>query len=316
MITQEYLNSEIDLAVRIYLYYQEKMEQFIQIGSDDYLVWYKDLCVLFFLTKSLLSIQMVDNLLYSGSAEVTEDDLLKITGSVREYLTYELKSIVYSELDTDGNVTNPTVPGAPVTTITYTTFTQDWRSCIVVVPADDVQILTIPFDSDLTDPDATRVTVNDNDPISLSSPLEEGCHLSGTTLYWHTYYNLKAGDRVFIQYLMNNTSTGATIMGNYIEVSLKTDTAYQDILAWYQQSFTGDGMYTVATPTYPGYSYIYLSIPNNKSFSVKDSIGTTITSEFVLVGTRTISTGVVNNIYRKTNQYDTTSSINLTVTLF
>ena len=203
MIIKERLNSEIDLSKRVYLYYFDKMADNLSIGSDKYIPWYKDLCVLYYLCEGLISIKSINNKFYIGDSEVNEDDLALLSSSVREYINYDIRDIVYTELDTLGNVKDYILPITPPTIVTYQGFNQDWRSIIIDVLVDDVATLTLPFDISSVDPDSIRITVGDNDPIHLVLPNQEGAHIIGTTLYWHTYYNLKAGDRVFIQYLIN-----------------------------------------------------------------------------------------------------------------
>jgi len=203
MITEEKLNSEIDLSKRIYLYYLDKMSSFISIGSDKYIARYKDLCVLYFLCRGLISIRTIDSKFYIGDQEIDEDVLMAFTSRIREYLNNDIKDIVYVELDSHGNVKDYTRPIIPPTIVSYQNYNQDWRSTIITIDIDDVNSITLPFNISDVDPDSIRVVVNDNDPIPLVQSNEEGVTIVGSTLSWHTYYNLKAGDKVFIQYLLN-----------------------------------------------------------------------------------------------------------------
>ena len=204
MITQYQLNTEIDLTKRIYLYYWEKMANFLAIGSDKYIAWYKDLCTLYFLAKYILSINIVDGELYIGSQLVDEDYFRVVTSDVREFITYDIRDIIYTELDEQGSVKDTVQPPTPPVIITYKGFTQDWRYVVIDVLYDDLNSFTLPFALSEIDPDATRITTSlDGDPIQFVDPSEEGCHIIGNTLYFHTYYNLKAGDKIFIQYLLN-----------------------------------------------------------------------------------------------------------------
>ena len=63
MVTQAQINADIDLAKRIFIYYHDKMSSYISLGSDKYIQWYKDLCVIYSLTRGLISIKVVDDLL-------------------------------------------------------------------------------------------------------------------------------------------------------------------------------------------------------------------------------------------------------------
>lgn len=203
MISQQTLNLELDLAKRIYLYYFDKMADYMSVGSGEYIKWYKDLNVLYFIVSALKTIQIVDDELTIGSEVIDDDDYTLLTSSVREFINYDLREILYAELDTDGSIKDSFVPNDPQTIVTYQQFLQDWRSSIIEVAIDDVTELTLPFDLSSVDEDSIRITVNDNDPIHMVAPEAEGVHIVGSTLYWHTYYNLKAGDNVFIQYLLN-----------------------------------------------------------------------------------------------------------------
>lgn len=203
MITQGQLNSEIDLAKRIYIYYWEKMADCISVGSDVYLQWYKDLCVLYFLTKTMLSLRLESDLLYIGDTQVDMEYFQMASLGIREFVTYDVREIVYTELDELGNVKDYVIPAIPPTIVSYQGFNQDYRSTIITIDIDDVNSIGLPFSLSEVDPDSISVTVNDNDPVPLVAPEEEGISIVGSTLSWHTYYNLKAGDRVFIQYVLN-----------------------------------------------------------------------------------------------------------------
>lgn len=205
MVTQGQINSELDLSKRIYLYYWDKMADYISVGSDKYIDWYIDLCSIYFIVEAMLSITLYQDKLYILGTEIDEDYWFKCTSDIREYLNNDIRDIVYTELDEQGKIKDVIRPVCQPTIITYKNFYQDWRSIIINVTYNDTSTLTVPFNISEIDQDATRITVNDNDPIHLVQPNEEGCHIVGSTLYWHTYYNLKAGDRVFIQYLINIT---------------------------------------------------------------------------------------------------------------
>lgn len=198
MITQEYLNKEIDLAKRIYLYYFEKMADCMSLGSNKYISWYKDLASLYFICRSMFSLRISDDLIYMGDTVVDDSYVKLMSADIREYINYELVGIDYATLDSD-----PISPVVPPTPPIFTTV-QDWKTVIVSVPSDDVTTVTLPFNVNDTDPDSIMITVNDNNPLHMVAPEEEGCHIIENILYWHEYYNLKQGDRILFQYLEIN----------------------------------------------------------------------------------------------------------------
>jgi hypothetical protein len=201
MITPSQISREFDLAKKIYLYYWDKMADMLSIGSDRYVGWYKDLCQLYYLTQMMESVYAMNGKLYIGDEQISEDDFILITYNAREFLSNDLREEVYAGLDSEGNVNDYTNPGTPITIVAYSTFTQDWKDVIVEITQDDVTTVTLPFNINNTDPQSIRLNVEDSDPINISNPSEEGFHIIGNTLYWHTYFNLKAGDRLYIQYL-------------------------------------------------------------------------------------------------------------------
>lgn len=201
MITEAYLNSEKDLAKRIYIYYTDKLLTFKSIGSDRYKDWYKKSMVLYFLTKGLLGIRYDDGDLYCGSKQVDEDFVYKFTANIREYINYDIREYQYIDLDVIGNVKDTAIIPAPPIIISYSIDSAGWQYYVVDITVDDVTEVTLPFDYGEADPNSLNLTVNDGDPVYLVSPSEEGFHIIGSTLYWHTYYNLKAGDQISIRYL-------------------------------------------------------------------------------------------------------------------
>jgi len=201
MITPEYLNSEKDLAKRIFIYYTDKLLAFLNVGSDSYIEWYKKSCNLYYLLKGLTSFRLTNGVLYLGSEEVTQDLLYQYTANVREYITYEIRELQYINLDVVGNVKDCVIIPTPPILISYTINSAAWKYYIVDVLIDDVTTVALPFDFNEADPNSLNLTVNDGDPVFLVSPSEEGIHIIDSTLYWHTYYNLKAGDKISIRYL-------------------------------------------------------------------------------------------------------------------
>jgi len=204
MTTQEQLNTEIDLAKRIYLYYFDKYATYLTIGSDKYLSWYKDLCILYFLSKGLKSIRIVDGLMYIGDTEIDEDTYGKFRSGIREYVTSDIGDIVYAELDIYGNIKDISSPSTPPVIVTYQGFNKEPNVTIIDIVMDNTTAITVPFNISDVDANSLVVTTStDGDPIPMVEPEEEGVHFVGTVMYWHTYYELKAGDKVRIVYLLN-----------------------------------------------------------------------------------------------------------------
>jgi hypothetical protein len=201
MITSEYLNSEKDLAKRIFIYHTDKLLAFLNVGSDSYLSWYKKSCNLYYLIKGLMSFRISGNKLYLGSEEVNLDLLYQYTSNIREYVPYDVREFQYINLDVMGNVKDITIIPTPPILISYTINSATWKYYVVDVLMDDAATVTLPFNFAEADPNSLNLTVNDGDPVFLVSPSEEGFHIIGSTLYWHTYYNLKAGDKISIRYL-------------------------------------------------------------------------------------------------------------------
>lgn len=205
MTTREQLNTEIDLAKRIYLYYFDKYATYLTIGSDKYLSWYKDLCILYFLSKGLKSIRIVDGLMHIGDTEIDEDTYGKFRSGIREYVTSDIGDIVYAELDVYGNIKDISSPSIPPVIVTYQGFNKEPNVALIDIVMDNTTAITVPFNINDVDVNSLIVTTStDGDPIPMVAPEEEGVHFVGTVMYWHTYYELKAGDKVRIVYLLNS----------------------------------------------------------------------------------------------------------------
>lgn len=204
MITQEQLNTEIDLSKRIYLYYFDKYATYLTIGSDKYLSWYKDLCILYFLLRGLKSIRIVDGLMYIGDKEIDEDFYGNFKSAIREYITSDISDIVYAELDIYGNIKDISSPSTPPVIVTYQGFNREPMVSVIDIVMDNTTAITVPFNINDVDANSLIVTTStDGDPIPMVAPEEEGVHFVGTVMYWHTYYELKSGDKVRIVYLLN-----------------------------------------------------------------------------------------------------------------
>lgn len=194
MITQEYLDKEIELAKEIYIYYFEKLADNISTGSNKYITWYKDLCSLYFICKSMLAVRISNGLLYLGDTTIEDSDVRQMSSDIREYLDYDLMGINYSLI-------NPNPSPIPAPPVYPTLDSNDWKSAIVTVPTDDITMVVLPFYLIDTDPDSILITVSDHNPMHMVATELEGCHIVDNILYWHEYYNLKQGDRILFQYL-------------------------------------------------------------------------------------------------------------------
>lgn len=204
MISQETINAELDLAKRIYLYYLDKYADTLSIGSANNIKWYKELCQLYFITDCIQMVSIRDGELYIGSEVIDDEDWRTMTSLIREFVNYDIRDIVYTELDTDSKVKDYNSPLVPPIIVSYQTFNQNWESQLITVTEDDITEVTVEFNIADVDADSIIVTVNDGNPILVVAPEDEGIHFIGTTMYWHTYYNLKIDDVIQIQYLKNN----------------------------------------------------------------------------------------------------------------
>lgn len=197
MITQTFLNREIDLAKRIFLYYSEKLLDSMYLGNKNHSPWEKDCRQIYVFVAGLLSVNLIDGEVYVGSHSVG-DGFVSMCGSrVREFLNYELREIVYEELIPDPiNPDNPVQP--PIVVINGAT--PQWMYYPITIETDGQTVVPLPFDISDADINSLMVVVNDHDPNSLVDPDQEGCHIIDNVLYWHDYYDLKAGDVVEIRY--------------------------------------------------------------------------------------------------------------------
>lgn len=199
MITQSFLNTEVDLAKRIFIYYTDKILDILLVGDKDYENWYIDSLQIFCLTEAMMSVNVIDGKVYIGPEEVGEDFLLGLGSKVREYLNYELRQIVYAELDEDDETKGGVIPTTPPIIINVP-YALGWEYFEITVASDDVTTVALPFNIASADTKSLSVTVNDQDPDHLVDPAAEGCHIIGANLYWHNYYNLKSGDKIAIKY--------------------------------------------------------------------------------------------------------------------
>ena len=206
MITQAYLNSEIDLAKRIFIYYSDKLLDKLSVAERDRTPWYIDSLQLDYFLSALLSLTLIDGVLYLGS-EIVEPSYLEGVGqSVREFLNAELRQILYLELDEDDIIKDGTIPTEPPTVIVIGGSTYGWRHWDIVVTSEAQTVVPLPFNISQADSNSLTVTVNDQDPDHLTAMEQEGCTIVGRTLYWHNYYDLHIGDILVIIYQQINSS--------------------------------------------------------------------------------------------------------------
>ena len=78
MITQEYIDDELTLAKKLFLYYTEKMVDYLRINNQNYSKWYRDSLQLYFLVKFIENIKIVGDV---GNVKTTSGDV-EISGNV------------------------------------------------------------------------------------------------------------------------------------------------------------------------------------------------------------------------------------------
>ncbi len=73
MITQEYIDNELTLAKKLFLYYTDKMVDYLRINNQNYSKWYRDSLQLYFLVKFIENIKIVGEDLYTGVLKVNDN---------------------------------------------------------------------------------------------------------------------------------------------------------------------------------------------------------------------------------------------------
>lgn len=199
MITQAYLNTEIDLAKRIFIYYTDKLLDVYSVGDKNIQPWYNDSLTIDYLLNALMVCDVINGSVFIGSNEMPASYLSGISARVREFLNYELRQIVYAELDQNDHISIQT-PSEPPAVIVVNSPVLGWLEYPIEITVDDIAEVALPFDIAIADIYSLSVTINGDDPISLAAPDEEGCHIIGSTLYWHNYYNLKIDDILVIKF--------------------------------------------------------------------------------------------------------------------
>ena len=92
MVLQEYLNNEIELTSKIFIYYTDKMIDYLSVNSNKYKLWYKDSLQLSYLLSLLKSVWYNNDVTYIGYKEVKDNVLLSTFYKVREYWLDEIDS--------------------------------------------------------------------------------------------------------------------------------------------------------------------------------------------------------------------------------
>jgi len=174
MITEAYFNSEKDLAKRIYIYYTDVLLSRLTVGSDAYIKWHKESCVLYYLLKGLFSMKLEDDILTLGSKTITEDELYQYMSTIREYINYDIRELQYIDLDVLGNVKDSAIIPSPPIIISYSITNASWKYYVIDITVDDITEVALPFDYGEADPNSLNINVNDGDPIFITSPSEEG----------------------------------------------------------------------------------------------------------------------------------------------
>ena len=192
-MTQDYLDSEILLAKKIFMYYTDKVYDYLAIGSDKYQIWYNDSLQLYFLLNLLESVLLYNGIPYIGSYEVSLSTMRNVFDKVREYYRTEVEAI-----GEYGNIEDYVTTG---TTVPYTTpYQAKWKKVNYDITVDGTLTFNLPFTYANIDPKSLRVSI---EGYSSEEGLEaeEAYRIVGNTFYWNHYFNLNSGMRVTFHYL-------------------------------------------------------------------------------------------------------------------
>lgn len=200
MVLQEYLNNEIELTSKIFIYYTDKMIDYLSVNSNKYKLWYKDSLQLSYLLSLLKSVWYNNDVTYIGYKEVKDNVLLSTFYKVREYWLDEIDSnYVVASID---DITVPSVQP------NYYPFTPEWKSFIVDITENvtkTIDLSTYNFDYTKIDLKSIIITGNQGlNPIEIvTDNTKEGCRIVGNTFYWNSgnYYDLNSGDQLYFKYL-------------------------------------------------------------------------------------------------------------------
>ena len=196
MITTSYINKEINLAIRTFLYYSDKMVDYLTVGSDKYFNWYKDSLQLEILTQTLRSLHVEDGLLYLGDTEVS-DTFFRVVGyKVREYYSYKVDNVYPESVIVNPDLIAPTIP-------TGGTQILGWKERTIIVSVDGQTVVPLGFNYNNVDKASFTITVNDMDPLKVTSG-NQGYYIEDNNIMWNNYYDLNAGDKIYVNYRQQN----------------------------------------------------------------------------------------------------------------
>ena len=200
MITLFNLNTERDLAARTFLFYSDKMINYLLLGSDKFSIWYKDSMQLEILSKALLYLYIDSDKLYLGDTEVSLTYYKLLLNKVREYYLYEVDSIYPEGSIIDPE--NPNLPDGPIVPPTVIPYLADWRSTTITISQDATTAIPLPFIWNNIDPESFTLTVHDaasgtGNSLDVSSG---AYYIQDNTIYWQYYFDLNAGDKVFLRW--------------------------------------------------------------------------------------------------------------------
>jgi hypothetical protein len=200
MITEGYLYDEIELATSIFLYYTEKMIDYLKVNSSKYKLWYKDSLQISYLLNLLKEVWFEEGTAYLGNSEISDRVLLLTFYKIREYWLNDINTNYVSGVNSDITVPDVQPP--------YYPFTPEWKSFIVEINSDvtkTIDLSTYGFDYTKIDLKSLIITGNQGlNPIEIvTNNLAEGCRIVGNTFYWNSgnYYDLNSGDQLYFKYL-------------------------------------------------------------------------------------------------------------------
>lgn len=189
-MTQGYLDDELVLAKKIFMYYTDNLYNYLALGSDKYQVWYRDSLQLYVLLSFLESLIITDDVAYCGYYPIEDETILRNTfDRVREYYLVECETTgVYG--DANLVITVPT---------TRSLFMEAWKEIIYDIVEDNTASFTLPFTYDNIDPASMVVTIEGYGAIDENVE-DEGFNIVGNVFYWHHYFNLNIGTKVHFRY--------------------------------------------------------------------------------------------------------------------
>lgn len=133
-------------------------------------------------------------------------------------------------------------------------------------------------------------------------------------------------DKQFIQYFEENLLCGNLYpltltddMDRFILWVLDPSETLLSNFVWNEIPAPTNTVYPFTTNSLYGFNYLYVSVPQNVNFTIENELNITIYDSslpaeatnqlFALAGTMTLDNGTVNNVYRKTNVYNTHNPI-------